>query len=75
MIKKLAVSGFIMVLASACTAAEQSSRPIIHDAEYYILEAQNGKVWEVEDGELDKKLTELKKKYGTPPNIVHYNVG
>ena len=35
---------------------------IVHDAEYYILEAQNGKVWEVEDGQLDKKLAELKKK-------------
>ena len=45
---------------------------IVHDAEYYILEAQNGKVWAVEDGELDKKLAELRQKYGTPPNIIHY---
>ena len=49
-----------------------SAKDVIHDAEYYILEAQNGKVWEVEDGDLDKKLAELKKKYGTPPNIIHY---
>ena len=45
---------------------------IIHDAEYYIIEAQNGKKWAVEDGDLDKKLAELKKQYKTPPNIVHY---
>ena len=45
---------------------------IVHDSEYYILEAQNGQVWAVEDGELDKKLAELRKKYGTPPNIIHY---
>lgn len=45
---------------------------IIHDAEYYIIEAQNGKKWAVEDGDLDKKLSELKKQYKTPPNIVHY---
>ena len=45
---------------------------IVHDAEYYILEVQNGKRWAVEDGELDKKLAELQKKYKTPPNIVHY---
>ena len=25
---------------------------IVHDAEYYILEAQNGEVWAVEDGKL-----------------------
>ncbi|MCJ7755292.1 MAG: sulfatase-like hydrolase/transferase [Thermoanaerobaculales bacterium] len=45
---------------------------IVHDAEYYILEAQNGKVWEVEDGQLDAKLAELREKYGQPPNIVHF---
>ena len=45
---------------------------IVHDSEYYILEAQNGKVWAVEDGELDIKLAELRQKYGTPPNIIHY---
>ena len=42
---------------------------IVHDAEYYILEAQNGKVWAVEDQGLDQKLAELKKKFRTPPNI------
>ena len=66
------MSGFILILDNVCTASEQSSKPIIHDAEYYILEAKNGKVWEVEDGQLDKKLAKLKKKYGTPPNIIHY---
>ena len=45
---------------------------IIHDAEYYIIEAQNGKKWTVEDGDLDKKLDDLKKQFKTTPNIVHY---
>ena len=45
---------------------------IVRDAEYYILEAQHGKVWQVEDKELDGKLAELKKKYGQPPNIIHF---
>jgi len=45
---------------------------IIHDAEYYILEAQNGEKWASEDKELDQKLAELKKKNGgKPPNIVY----
>ena len=43
----------------------------MHDAEYYILEAQNGKKWAAEDQGLDKRLAELKKKFGTPPNIVY----
>jgi arylsulfatase A-like enzyme len=48
------------------------AKDIVHDAEYYILEAQNGEVWEVEDGKLDEKLAELRKKYGRPPNLIHY---
>ena len=65
--------GLATVLASACIpSAFAADKKIIHDAEYYILEAQNGKVWSVEDGKLDAKIAELRKKYGTPPNIVHY---
>jgi arylsulfatase len=44
---------------------------IVHDAEYYILEAQNGKKWEAEDKDLDARLAELREKYGGPPNIIH----
>jgi arylsulfatase len=44
---------------------------IVHDADYYILEAQNGKKWAAEDKEIDKKLAELRKKHGQPPNIVY----
>jgi arylsulfatase len=48
------------------------AKDIIHDAEYYIIAAQNGEVWAVEDGELDAKLAELQERFGGPPNIVHY---
>ena len=44
---------------------------IIHDAEYYILESQNGERWTTEDAEIDKKLAALKKKHGTTPNIIY----
>ena len=46
------------------TAVVQAKEKIVHDAEYYILEAQNGKLWAVEDGKLDRKLTELRNRYG-----------
>jgi arylsulfatase A-like enzyme len=49
----------------------QAKEPIIHDAEHYILEAQHGEKWSAEDGALDVRLAELKKKFGTPPNIIH----
>jgi arylsulfatase len=44
---------------------------IVHDAEYYILEAQNGEKWAAEDKAIDKKLAELRRKYKNPPNIVY----
>ncbi len=45
---------------------------IIHDAEYAIIEAQNGKSWAADDKVLDKKLAEIRKKNGgKPPNIVY----
>ena len=55
---------------SACAKDDKGSE-IIHDAEYYVLEAQHGEKWAAEDKDLDKKLAELRKKHGTPPNIIH----
>jgi arylsulfatase A-like enzyme len=60
-----------MVLVSGASVTQAADK-IVHDAEYYILEAQHGEKWAAEDKELDKKLAELKKKYGRPPNIVHF---
>ncbi len=44
---------------------------IVHDAEYYILAAQNGEKWTAEDQGIAAKLAALRKKYGQPPNIIH----
>ena len=59
-----------MAFGSGLGLAKKKGK-IVHDAEYYILEAQNGKRWAAEDKELDKKLAQLKKKHGQPPNIIH----
>jgi len=64
------------VLAMLCIAtngalADDSKGKIVHDAEYYILDAQNGEKWAAEDKEVNKKLAELQKKFGRPPNIIH----
>ena len=60
----------IFLFGAGGVAAEEGDQ-IVHDAEYYILEVQNGQRWAVEDGELDAKLAELREKYGQPPNIVY----
>ena len=67
--KIFVVSLGLSFMVSACNAKETDK--IVHDAEYYILEAQNGKKWTGDDKKLDQKLAELKKKHGRPPNIIH----
>jgi arylsulfatase A-like enzyme len=69
LMKKLA---FAMSLISLLLFAQSAiADDVVHDAEYYILEAQNGKAWAAEDKELNKRLAALKKKHGHAPNIVY----
>ncbi len=37
---------------------------IIHDAEYYVLEAQNAEKWAADDKAVDEKLAAFRKKNG-----------
>jgi arylsulfatase len=59
----------VLAVSSLTTPAQAAN--IVHDAEYYILEAQNGERWAAEDAALDQRLAELRAKHGTPPNIIH----
>lgn len=43
---------------------------IVHDAEFYVLEAQNGKKWSAEDKGLADRLKKLRDKFGVPPNLI-----
>lgn len=61
----------IMLLFSGALTAETQNGKMLQDAEYYVLEAQNGERWAKEDKAIDKKLAELKEQFGTPPNIIH----
>ena len=65
----LTVPTLLTILAFGIATAQAAD--IVHDAEYYILEAQNGEAWKVEDDALDTRLAELREKHGTPPNIIH----
>ncbi len=67
----------IFFISLACslafwTISVHAANQIIHDAEYAIIEAQNGKAWATDDKAIDKKLAEIRKKNGgKPPNIVY----
>ena len=62
--------GTLAVLLSLVTLTH--AKDIAHDAEYYILKAQNGEKWLKEDEKLNQQLAEFRKKNGgKPPNIFY----
>jgi arylsulfatase len=61
----------LVIAATLCATTAAQAREIVHDAEFYVLKAQNGERWATEDEALDAKLAALKEKHGTPPNIVY----
>ena len=67
--KKLAYACLPLALVIGCGQAAEEG--IIHDAEYYVIEAQNGERWRAEDQDLDGQLAALREKHGQPPNIIY----
>jgi arylsulfatase A-like enzyme len=68
--RKIVPAFLVLALGPSCpggTAAEE----IVHDAEYYILEAQHGEKWRAQDVALDERLAELRANHGRPPNLIH----
>lgn len=62
----------VSIIALFLPAPFAKSAKIIHDAEYAIIEAQNGKAWASDNKALDRKLAGIRKKNGgKPPNIVY----
>jgi len=63
----------LMVIAMLFgNSSVQATDKIVHDTEYYILQAQNGEKWTADDKEVDKKLAEFREKNsGKPPNILY----
>jgi arylsulfatase len=65
----------LLVLAAiALTGASSQglAADIVHDAEYYISEAQNGEKWAADDKLVDEKLAAFRRQNGgKPPNIFY----
>jgi arylsulfatase len=60
-----------LLAGSQAVVAQNEPPKIVHDTQYYILDAQNGERWSAEDKDLDARLA-LRQKYGRPPNIIHF---
>jgi arylsulfatase A-like enzyme len=59
------------LICLAAWSTQIMAKDIVHDAEYYILDAQNSEKWAAEDKGLEQRLAELREKYGQPPNLIH----
>ncbi|PSL19606.1 sulfatase-like hydrolase/transferase [Shimia abyssi] len=69
MLVAVALAGMVTAPAFAQTA--EGPGGLVHDAEYYVLMAQNGESWAAEDADIQAKLAALREKHGTPPNLIH----
>ncbi|NIU08826.1 MAG: sulfatase-like hydrolase/transferase [Phycisphaerae bacterium] len=62
----------VIILLGAGAVAANEGGEIVHDGEYYFLEAQYGEQWAKEDQEIDAKLAEIRNKNGGKrPNILY----
>ena len=62
----------VLAMLYLATNGALAGSKIVHDAEYYILEAQNGEQWAKDDKAIDKKLANFRKRNnGNPPNIIY----
>jgi arylsulfatase len=62
----------VLTVAALSAVPALAAKPIAHDAEFYVLQEQNGERWAQEDKTLDATLAEFREKNGgKPPNIVY----
>ncbi len=65
-----AISAAAFLLGGAVASLQAAQ--LVHDSEYYILEAQNADKWATDDKTVDAKLAAFKAKNdGKPPNILY----
>ncbi len=62
----------VPILFAIGETASAAKQDIVHDAEYYILEAQHAELWAASDAVVDEKLAEFRERNGgKSPNILY----
>ena len=70
--KRTTLTAICTVVGIVATGALPATAQMVHDAEYYILEAQNGQQWAEDDRAVEAKLAEIREaNAGKRPNIVY----
>jgi arylsulfatase A-like enzyme len=61
-----------LAMTLLCSTSAHAAGKIIHDTDYYILEAQQDEKWAADDKAVDEKLAAFRKANGKkPPNIIY----
>jgi len=62
----------MMALTMVLAAGASPASDLVHDTEYYILEAQHGEQWAADDASVDAKLAQFREQNGgKSPNILY----
>ena len=62
----------VTLVALMLVTSQASAKDLIHDADYYVLEAQHGEQWAKDDEAVEKKLAAFRKTNGgKSPNILY----
>ena len=71
--RHLARAAVLLSIAVVCALSSTSyAADLVHDSEYYVLEAQNAEEWAADDKVVDAKLAEFRARNGgKPPNILY----
>ena len=65
-------SAGLVGVAPSDAHAQSGGKPLIHDADHYVLKAQHGETWAKDDKAVTQKLAEFRKKNnGKSPNILY----
>ena len=63
---------FVASVLSLAIVAVAQETPIVHDTEYYILQAQNADRWSADDTTVDARIAEFRAKNdGKGPNVLY----
>jgi len=71
---RVSIRSTVLLAAILCIgwSAAVLAEGIVHDAEFYVLEAQNAEKWADDDKVVDQKLAEFRERTGgKPPNVLY----
>jgi len=69
---RILIAPLAALIVSTLNGGLMAAQPIVHDSEYYVLEAQLADAWKADDSAVDEMLEAFREKNGgKPPNVFY----